>query len=516
MAESKTYLLQEGTTDRGESLPEHCSLEQSSGCPSDSGGGKFRSKNINTKTKNPKSNLTQQIFHKGLFINRPRSNSYSGTSSEAPVTNTQTLEALYVENAHKNDQNDTQNWQKENSRKRLRSSPETTSRTQKQTKLSYWLAAPVPTSNMFAELAIPEETKAADQVTRHIEKPPPFFVDKVSNIQPLSKMLEDVAHEDYEIKILQGERVKIQAKSPESYSTIYKELKSRNTEFFTYQPKGIRGSVVNSCGVAGLPSTASQVVDRECPPDMGGTREIKYLARTKTSRHGRAFSLIFHKGLFINRPRSNSYSGTSSEAPVTNTQTLEALYVENAHKNDQNDTQNWQKENSRKRLRSSPETTSRTQKQTKLSYWLAAPVPTSNMFAELAIPEETKAADQVTRHIEKPPPFFVDKVSNIQPLSKMLEDVAHEDYEIKILQGERVKIQAKSPESYSTIYKELKSRNTEFFTYQPKEAAQVVALLDSGLSQRVVARTLHLSLFFVWEKSSNDFSRLGQSRREYL
>ncbi|KAH9644980.1 hypothetical protein HF086_003310 [Spodoptera exigua] len=179
-----------------------------------------------------------QIFHKGLFINRPRSNSYSGISSEAPVTNTQTLEALYVENAHKNDQNDTQNWQKENSRKRLRSSPETTSRTQKQTKLSYWLAAPVPTSNMFAELAIPEETKAADQVTRHIEKPPPFFVDKVSNIQPLSKMLEDVAHEDYEIKILQGERVKIQAKSPESYSTIYKELKSRNTEFFTYQPKG--------------------------------------------------------------------------------------------------------------------------------------------------------------------------------------------------------------------------------------------------------------------------------------
>lgn len=50
-------------------------------------------------------------------------------------------------------------------------------------------------------------------------------------------MLEDVAHKDYEIKILQGERVKIQDKSTESYSTIYEELESRNTEFYTYQPK---------------------------------------------------------------------------------------------------------------------------------------------------------------------------------------------------------------------------------------------------------------------------------------
>ena len=238
MAEFKTNLPQEGTTNRGESLPEPGSQEPSSGCPSDSGGGTFRSKNLIQRTNNSKPNLTQQVIYKGLFTNRPRSNSYSGIPSEISVTNAQSLETLDKEYDHKNEENDTQNWQEVNSRKRQRSSPNMTTRSQKQTKLSYWLAAPVPTSNMFADLETTEkEPKTTDQVTHQVIKPPPFFIDKVSNIQPLSNMLEDVAHDDYEIKILQGEKVKIQAKSSESYSTIYKELKSRNTEFYTYQPK---------------------------------------------------------------------------------------------------------------------------------------------------------------------------------------------------------------------------------------------------------------------------------------
>lgn len=43
MADSKTKLPQEGTTQCGKSLPEHCSQKQSLGSPSDSGGGNFRS-----------------------------------------------------------------------------------------------------------------------------------------------------------------------------------------------------------------------------------------------------------------------------------------------------------------------------------------------------------------------------------------------------------------------------------------------------------------------------------------
>lgn len=170
-----------------------------------------------------------------MFTNRLRSNSYSEPSllAEAPATDYHPTESHYTEESNTND---TQNWQEVNNRKRLRHSPETVERSQKQTKLSYWLAAPtpVPTSNSFAEL----EATNQPQITEQVVKPPPFFIDKVSNIQPLSKLLEDyVARGDYEIKILQGERVKIQAKSKEAYSIIYKELKNRNTEFFTYQPK---------------------------------------------------------------------------------------------------------------------------------------------------------------------------------------------------------------------------------------------------------------------------------------
>ncbi|GBP60981.1 Nucleic-acid-binding protein from transposon X-element [Eumeta japonica] len=156
--------------------------------PSDS-GGKFRSNNHNNNT-----TLTQQIFHRGLFTNRPRSNSYSGPClpTEAPASNAEIIE---LDSTEHTDKSETQGWQEVNGRKRLRNSPETMPRRQKQTKLNYWLAAPVPTSNSFAELETTDQPKTTDQVTHQATK------------------------------------------SPESYSTIYKELKNRSTEFFTYQPK---------------------------------------------------------------------------------------------------------------------------------------------------------------------------------------------------------------------------------------------------------------------------------------
>lgn len=246
MAELKSKLPQEGTTCSGESLSEPCSSEQSSGCPSFSGGGKFRSINVTTKTKDSIPNLTQQIFHKGMFINRLRSNSHSGSTSltdglvpnENPTTNEVTEESNFTDiQTNIGDEINTQDWKEVNNRKRLRTSPETGLCNQKQTKLSYWLAAPIPTSNSFAELADNNKPKTIDVNKKQVTRPPPLFIDKVSNIQPLTKMLESVASGDYELKILQGERVKIQATSSESYSTIYKELKSRNTEFFTYQAK---------------------------------------------------------------------------------------------------------------------------------------------------------------------------------------------------------------------------------------------------------------------------------------
>ncbi|XP_050677224.1 uncharacterized protein LOC126973896 [Leptidea sinapis] len=211
----------------GESLPESCSLEQRSGCPTYSGEGESRCYMKSTTLTKP---ALQQVFHKGLIINKTRSNSFSESANNShylvkanpPIDPTEST-------------SQEASWTESTNRKRLRNSPDAQTRTLKQTKLNYWLVAPVTTSNRF-DLLDDESQITANPAPKPI-RPPPIFVDKVSNMQPLSKMLEEVASNDYVIKVLQGERVKIQSKSSDTYCLIYKELKKRNTEFFTYQPK---------------------------------------------------------------------------------------------------------------------------------------------------------------------------------------------------------------------------------------------------------------------------------------
>lgn len=83
------------------------------------------------------------------------------------------------------------------SRKRYRSSREPKTR-YKQTRISnYWLSAPVPTSNRFESLS--SETEKDDETVENQEKllkPPPIFVDGVSNITPLTQLLEKIAKEE--------------------------------------------------------------------------------------------------------------------------------------------------------------------------------------------------------------------------------------------------------------------------------------------------------------------------------
>jgi hypothetical protein len=57
-----------------------------------------------------------------------------------------------------------------------------------------------------------------------IHPPPatPIFVDGVQNINPLRELLVRIAGDDFELKVLQGNQVKIQPKSSENYSTIIK------------------------------------------------------------------------------------------------------------------------------------------------------------------------------------------------------------------------------------------------------------------------------------------------------
>lgn len=179
--------------------------------------------------------LTQQIFHPSLF-NRPRSQSFSDCNENSKNENTS---AAPVE-AFGNNSPESSKWIEVQNRKRLRNSPEVIS-SQKQSKLSsYWLSQPLPTSNVFSELEDLEDKEKENSQPQPVEKlpkPPPLFIDKVTNIRPLIKLLNETVQDLFEIKVLPKDQVKIQPKSCDAYRTIVKELDAKRTEYYTYKPK---------------------------------------------------------------------------------------------------------------------------------------------------------------------------------------------------------------------------------------------------------------------------------------
>lgn len=158
---------------------------------------------------------------------------------------------------------------------------------------------------------------------------------------------------------------------------------------------------------------------------------------------------------------------------VNNTNAAKSgVQTPNSYKNDQT---KWTVVPHSKRGRTSPQNQQRSiAKQSKLdNYWLGASTSSStNRFSGLEQAEKDSEEKQETSapKIEKPPPIFVSGVSNIQPLRALLEQIAKDEYELKILQGNEVKIMPKTNEKYSAITKALTERNTEFHTYKLKEA----------------------------------------------
>lgn len=71
----------------------------------------------------------------------------------------------------------------------------------------------------------------------------------------------------------------------------------------------------------------------------------------------------------------------------------------------------------------------------------------------------------------------------MQPFTKLLNKTVKGEFEIKVLRADKVKIQPKSTQAYSTIVKELKNKETEFPTYKLKQEK----------SFRVVLKNMHPS-----------------------
>lgn len=130
----------------------------------------------------------------------------------------------------------------------------------------------------------------------------------------------------------------------------------------------------------------------------------------------------------------------------------------------------------RKRQRNSPELNISKKRQTQIQdYWLSKPVATNNSFEELQNIEDTiettNSGDENSTIVKvyKSPPIYVSGVEDISPLKTLLDKIAINDYTLKILSNNEVKILPNSSDKYLMIIEELKKKNTEFFTYQRKQ-----------------------------------------------
>jgi hypothetical protein len=120
--------------------------------------------------------------------------------------------------------------------------PDDSTQTKKQTKTKdYWLASATETTNRFSALTTTEMETEIDKDTKPEQtkdpKPPPIYVVGVQNINPLKSLLDEIAKDEYVLKSLGNDEVKVQPKTGKNYSVITKALAQKNTQFHTYKPK---------------------------------------------------------------------------------------------------------------------------------------------------------------------------------------------------------------------------------------------------------------------------------------
>ena len=145
---------------------------------------------------------------------------------------------------------------KENT-KRNRSSPNITATVSKKKKpkitqpkknTHYWLGESPTSNNKFAILDtidLENETvsleNASETQNMVISKPPPIFIQGVERIGVLQNALNNIADLKYELQILRNNEVKISSTNIDQYNILIDFLNSKNTEYYTFKPKHLKG-----------------------------------------------------------------------------------------------------------------------------------------------------------------------------------------------------------------------------------------------------------------------------------
>ena len=129
-----------------------------------------------------------------------------------------------------NNNNNSDNWNPVYS-KRSRSSPDQILNIKKrQTHIKdYWLNKPIDLQNQFTPLQADGEKEDGNKVDLKVstQKSHPIFVSGVEDIGPLKSLLDKIAENNYTLRTLSNNEVKIVSNSSEKYLPIVEEQKKK-------------------------------------------------------------------------------------------------------------------------------------------------------------------------------------------------------------------------------------------------------------------------------------------------
>jgi hypothetical protein len=77
--------------------------------------------------------------------------------------------------------------------------------------------------------------------------------------------------------------------------------------------------------------------------------------------------------------------------------------------------------------------------------------------------------EQQSQEEKKPQPIIIPSINNIQKMFEILNEVAKDQYEYKVVERNSVKIQPKNINTFREIRKKLDNLGAEYNTFQLKE-----------------------------------------------
>ena len=142
--------------------------------------------------------------------------------------------------------------------------------------------------------------------------------------------------------------------------------------------------------------------------------------------------------------------------------------------------ESWKVVTRSKRRKLTTNTNTRRAAETERKQWLQE-IPLQNPFNALPQEKEPDTTEKPTTHNNKPPPIYID-AQIIDPLLELLNiTTGIENYTIKQLKLDQVKVLTNAPETYRKVVKVLKEKNAGYHTYQ----------LKTDKSYKAVIRGLH-------------------------